>query len=201
MTRLTDEELRLVLERAEEIQRTTRHGDSWNAEVAAVISAGEGVGLSREAVQQAIAERVGLPAVPPAAGTMVWARSADGQYYLADVVGSSESDAHVRFLRGGEHRLALDAVRLASFLPGERVLVDWPMWGPAECTVVAYDAPRQKVKLADSWGYVKTFGLADVWRAPQRAVSAKATSSHAWIIAGSATVGALLGAALMALIR
>ena len=199
--RLTDEELRAVLERAEEIQRTARHGDAWNAEVAAVLSAGEEVGLSREAVQRALGERVGLPAVALAGGTMVWARSTDGQYYLAEVVSSSEAEAHVRFLRGGEHRLAPDEMRIAAFLPGEKVMVDWPMWGPAECTVVAYDAPRQKVKLADSWGYVKTFPLAEVWRAPQRAVTAQRASSHTWIIVGSGTVGALLGAALMALLR
>ena len=51
--KLSDEELRAVLERAEEIERESRHGSSWNAEVAAVISAGEEVGLSRDAVQRA----------------------------------------------------------------------------------------------------------------------------------------------------
>jgi hypothetical protein len=41
--RLSDDELREVLERAEEIQRTSRKGDDWNAEVAAadVVSASE----------------------------------------------------------------------------------------------------------------------------------------------------------------
>ena len=47
---LSDEELRDVLSRAEEIQRTSRQGPEWAAEVAAVIGAAEGVGLSRQAV-------------------------------------------------------------------------------------------------------------------------------------------------------
>jgi hypothetical protein len=196
---LSDEELRAVLERAEEIQRTSRHGEAWNAEVAAVISAGEGVGLSRESVQRAIAERVGVPVEPPAVGALVWARSADGQYYLAEVVASNDAEAHVRFLRGGEHRLALDGVRVASFLPGEKLLVDWPMWGAAECVVVAYDAAQQTLQLADSWGYIKTFHIAEVWRVPPRAVAHR-RPSHAWIIVGSATAGALLGTIATALL-
>ena len=196
---LSDEELRAVLERAEEIQRTSRHGDAWNAEVAAVISAGEGVGLSRESVRQAIAERIGVPLAPPASGAMVWARSADRQYYLAEVVGTTEAEVHVRFLRGGEHVLTLDGVRKASFLPGEKLMVDWPMWGPAECSVVAYDAPQQSLRLSDSWGYEKTFHIAEVWRVPARVVGEK-KASNLWIIAGSATVGALFGAIAMALL-
>jgi hypothetical protein len=46
--RLTDEELRDVLARAEEIQLAGRHGDAWNAERSALISTAEEVGLSRE---------------------------------------------------------------------------------------------------------------------------------------------------------
>lgn len=36
-----------MLARAEEIDRATRHGDEWNAELTAVIGAAEEVGLSR----------------------------------------------------------------------------------------------------------------------------------------------------------
>lgn len=199
--RLSDDELRQVLERAEEIQRTSRKGDDWHAEVAAIVSAGEGVGLSRESVQRALEERVGLPTVPPTTGTIAWARSTDGQHYLAHVLSVAENDAHVRYLRGGEHRVSIDALRLASFLPGEKVMCDWPWWGPAECSVVSYDAPRERVRLSDSWGYVETFPIAEVWLAPPHTVSPKRSQSLGWIIAGSATVGALLGATLMALLR
>src|SRR5688500_7204241 len=49
--RLTDDELRDVLVRAEQIQSASREGDEWNAELAAVIGAAEEVGLSRRAVE------------------------------------------------------------------------------------------------------------------------------------------------------
>jgi hypothetical protein len=52
--RLTDDELRDVLERAEEIQRTSRGGEEMRAELEAVIGAGEGVGLTRAAVERAL---------------------------------------------------------------------------------------------------------------------------------------------------
>ena len=68
--RLTDDELRDVLARAEEIQRASRHGPAWNAEVAAVISAAEEVGLSRHAVELALSERLNLPAAPPSVGSL-----------------------------------------------------------------------------------------------------------------------------------
>jgi len=50
--RLTDEELRDVYARAEEIERGGRQGGEWNAELAAVIGAGEEVGLSRQAIER-----------------------------------------------------------------------------------------------------------------------------------------------------
>ena len=77
--RLTDEELRDVLARAEEIERGARRGDAWNAELAAVIGAAEEVGLSRQSVERALAERLDLPTTPPVAGALTWARSARGR--------------------------------------------------------------------------------------------------------------------------
>ena len=163
MARLTDEELRDVLARAEEIERATRHGDEWNAEVAAVIGAAEEVGLSRRSVERALAERLNLPATPPVVGSLTWARSADGKAHVAEVLSLSQEEARVRFLRGGEHRVTLDELRPCAFLPGERVACHWPRWGPWTCTVVGYDSVKQRVKLSDGWGYTRTFPVSEVW--------------------------------------
>lgn len=199
--RLSDDELKAVLARAEEIERTRRQGDAWHSEVNAVVVAGQEIGLSREAMEQALAERVGMPVAPPAPGAMVWARSTDGQYYVAEVLSASEREVRVRYLRGGEHTVPLDGMRAAGFLPGEKVMVDWPMWGPAECSVVSWDSPRQRLKVADSWGLVKTFPVAEVWRRPERSpVTSAGTRGMGWIIAASGTVGALIGGTLMALL-
>ena len=101
--RLTDEELRDVIARAEEIQRVSRQGDEWNTELAAVIGAGEELGLSRTSIERALSERLDYPVAPPAIGSMVWAKSADGRAYVAEVLATSDDSVSVRFLRGSDH--------------------------------------------------------------------------------------------------
>ncbi len=199
--RLTDSELRDVLARAEEIQRATRHGDEWRAEVAAVIGAAEEVGLSRNAVVRAINERFNL-ATPPAVGSLTWARSADGKFYVAEVVSTHEveGEALVRFLRGSEHRVTLDQLRPCAFLPGERIVCNWPWWGPWTCTVVAYDPVKQRVKLSDGWGN-KTFPVSEVWLPPAKPASGSARARiYVTLVGAGAAVGALIGSIVTALL-
>lgn len=199
--RLTDEELRDVLARAEEIERTTRHGDEWNAELAAVIGAAEEVGLSRQAVERALAERLNLPATPPVVGAVTWARSADGNFYVAEVLSITEGVARVRFLRGSEHSLTLDELRPCAFIPGERIACHWPMWGHWNGTVVAYDAVKQRVKLSDGWGSTRTFPVSEVWLAPARTgASAPRRRVYATLLGAGAAAGALLGSIITALL-
>lgn len=199
--RLTDEELRLVLARAEEIERTTRHGDDWNAEIATVIGAAEEVGLSRQAVERALAERRIFPATKPVVGALTWARSIDGRFYVAEVLSVSDEDTRVRFLRGSEHVAAPDELRPCAFLPGERVVCDWPMWGRWTATLVQYDTEKQRVTLSDGWGETNSFPLAGIWLEPEKLGSAASRRYvYARLLAIGATVGALLGAAVTALL-
>src|SRR5688572_6912643 len=139
---LTDDELRDVLARAEEIQRTSRQGPEWNAELAAVIGAAQEVGLSRQAVERAIHERLNLPARPPDVGTLAWAKSADGKFYVAEVLATSADGARVRYLRGSEHQVGLNELRPCAFIPGQRIVCNWPWWGPWTGTLVSYDAVK-----------------------------------------------------------
>jgi hypothetical protein len=198
--RLTDEELQDVLSRAEEIQRATRHGPEWNSEVAAVISAAEEVGFSRSAVERALSERLNLP-TRPVVGSLTWARSADGKSYVAEVLSASDDGAQVRFLGGGEHNLTLDQLRPCAFIPGERVVVNWPWWGPWPCKVVAYDASKKRVKLNDGWGYTKMFPISEVWLAPDKAKPLAARKRvYATLLGVGAGAGALIGSLITALL-
>ena len=197
--RLSDEELRDVLARAEEIERATRHGDAWNAELAAVIGAAEEVGLSRQAVERALAERFNLPAVPPVVGSITWTRSADGKAYVAEVLEVFQGGARVRFLRGGEHRVTLDELRPCAFIPGERIACDWPNWGPWTCTVLAYDAVARRVELSDGWGYTKTFPIAEVWL-PAAKPEARPRRRVYSLLAAGAAAGALIGSIITMLL-
>jgi hypothetical protein len=199
--RLSDEELRDVLARAEEIQRTDRSGDEWNAEVAAVVGAAEEVGLSRQAVERALNERLKLFAAPPVAGTLVWAQSADGKFYVAEVVSTSNEGARVRYLRGAEHQVTIDQLRPCAFIPGERVTCHWPWWGPWTCTVMSYDRAKQRVKLSDGWGDSKNFSVSEVWLAPPKARSAAGrTRVYLTLMGVGASIGALIGSIVTALV-
>src|SRR5512134_3539735 len=119
--RLSDEELREVLARAEEIQHGSRSIDTMQAEMEVVIGAGEAVGLTRPAIERALRERFDVASVAPVPGSLVFAQSADGKYYVAEVVSAGGDSVRVRFLRGSEHSVTSDQVRPCAFLPGEKV--------------------------------------------------------------------------------
>jgi hypothetical protein len=193
---LTPEELRDVLARAEEIQSSSRRGPEMSIELESVISAAEEVGLTRSAVERALRERLDLPAVPPAAGSLVFAQSADGKLYAAEVLSVAPEQVRVRFLRGSEHEVPPDQVRPATLIPGERVTCNWPMWGAWTGTVVGYDSAKRRVKLNDGWGYTRTFPLAEVWLThPRKAEGPGGSRNRVYLtlMGTGAAIGALLG--------
>lgn len=197
---LTDDELRDVLSRAEEIQRSTRSGPEWKAEIAAVTGAAQEVGYSRQAVERALSERFSYFLAPPTPGTLIWARSSDGKFHVAEVSSAAEDSADVRFLGGGELRVTLDQLRPCALIPGERVVVDWPWWGPWTCSVVAYDPAKKRVRLSDGWGTTRSFPISELWLAPSKADAGAARRRvYATLMAG-AGIGALIGSLLTALL-
>lgn len=197
--RLSDDELREVLERAEEIQRGSRSVDTMQAEMEVVIGAGEAVGLARPAIERALRERFDLSGATASPGTLVFAQSADGKYYVAEVMSKANDAVRVKYLRGSEHTVTSDQVRPCAFLPGEKVVANWPWWGPWTCTVISYDAARQKVKLSDGWGYTKTFPISEVWQSGRKAWSGRFRIAATWLSVGVG-LGAILGATLTRLL-
>lgn len=197
--RLSDDELRDVLARAEEIQRESRNPVTTRAEFDAVIGAGEAVGLARPALEQALRERYDIGIGEPEIGSLVFAQSADGKYYVAEVMASTPGGTRVRFLRGSEHTVGPDQVRPGNFLPGERVVANWPWWGPWTCTVISYDAARQKVKLSDGWGDTKSFPISEVWQTDRQAWNGRFRAAATWLSVGLG-LGAVLTLALTRLI-
>ncbi len=199
--RLTDDELRDVLERAEEIQRTTRRGEALRGEMNAVIEAGEGIGLTRPAIERALRERFEL-APPPVVGDRVFAKSADGKFHIADVVAISGDDIRVSFLRGGEQVVTADEIKPCSFVPGQRVMYHWPWWGPWNCEVISYHAPTQFLVLSDRWGSTTTCRAEDVWLEPQRQTNVRTPRQRAYatLIGVGTAVGAIVGSLITALL-
>ena len=200
MKRLTDEELRDVLARAQEIEGASRAGSEWKSEVAAVVAAAEGVGLSRNAVERALAERLDVPIAPPQPGTLVWAESTNGKAYVAELVSISGSSARVRFLRGSEHEVTADKLRPCALIPGERVMCEWPWWGAWKCNIISYDQAKQVVKVNDGAGNQKTFSVAEIWQAPKVSPSQARAKVYALLLGAGALAGAIIGSAATALL-
>lgn len=199
--RLTDEELRDVLARAEEIQRASRHDADTNVELETVLGAAEEMGLARTAVERALRERLALFA-PPGVGALTFAKSADGNFYVAQVLSMSTEDARVRFLSGSEHFVTLDQLRPCAFVPGQRVSCNWPWWGPWTCSVIGYDAANRLVTLSDGWGSTETFPISAVWLAPPRDVTGSKARTRVYVtlIGAGAGLGALVGSIITALL-
>ena len=199
---ISDEELRRLLARAEEIQRGSRAGPAWNSELAAVIGAAEEVGIERHAVELAIAERFNVAVAAPAAGDMVWARSVDGKFYAAKVLSASGESARVEFLGGSERSVTPADVRPCALVPGERIVCNWPWWGRWTCTLVKYDPEKQRVKLEDGWGDSKWFKLEQVWLAPERAEPEITTRRMIYLklLGAGAAIGAVAGAIVTAIV-
>ena len=194
--RLTDEQLRAVLARAEEIQRASSAVEVWNAEIRTIVETAEEMGLSRQAIERALAERRDLFPEPPRVRQLVWARSSDGKYYVAEVAEVGAHNVTVRFLRGGVATVGDDALRPCGFLPGERIMCEWPWWGPWNAIVTSYDAGSRTVRLSDGWGSTETFPISEVWIAPP-ATEAGNRSRFFWkVVALGGVLGAMVGGAL-----
>ena len=141
---------------------------------------------------------------PPAAGSLVFAQSADRKFYVAEVLSTSPEVVEVKFLRGGEHSVTLDQLRPCAFVPGQKVTVNWPWWGPWTCTVISYDARGQWVKVTDGWSEERIFPIAEVWLNPKRnwdVASSMRTRIAIKLLGAGVGIGAVAGAALTWLLR
>ena len=188
---LSNDDVNAVLLRADQIQRAQLRG-AEEAEIQRFIERAEASGYSKEAVLQALRERFGVEAAPVAVGDRVFAKSAGNRYHVATVTSRAHGETRVKYLRGGERTIPSDEVRPFSLVPGERVSVDWPMWGPWSCEVMSYDEPNGKVTLSDRWGSEKSFPVSDVWVEPPSTSSAWGYVLWFFLIGGGAVIGGIL---------
>ena len=191
-TQLSQEELRDVLTRAEEIHFRTLDADGAEA----ILRAAEEAGLPREAIEKALEERFGAPRAPSKPGELVFAESADGMYYVAEVVTADQDETRVKYLRGGERGVPTTKTRPAEFLPGERIICPWPFWGAWTCIVISYDQTKKNIKVTDGWGEYQTFSIKDVYVAPPKTPKTKKQIGHVKALLWTYAVGAISGGAL-----
>ena len=102
-----------ILRRAQEIESQQGVMLRSQADVEQFVSAAEEAGLSRDAVLQALRERLRMPAEAFEPGSLVFAESADGRFHVASLTSLDEHTAKIRFLNWGtEETVTLEHIRL-----------------------------------------------------------------------------------------
>src|SRR5688572_4228277 len=183
----TGKDMRQVLERAAELENAAPLGP---ADVEVLFHAADEVGIPRAAVERALREMNATLPSPPTVGQLVFARSADDCYYVAEVTEALDAQFKVRFLRGGENTLHTDEMRPCSLLPGQRVRVKWPSWGNWTCTVLSYDAEQRRVIVSDGWADTHSFHVGDVWLDPRKTEMRPRKGKLRTAVLGAAAAGA-----------
>ncbi|MBS1706129.1 MAG: hypothetical protein JST40_09665 [Armatimonadetes bacterium] len=162
------EELREVLIRAEQIQSQQVVNVDQEVETETIVQAAEEAGLSRDAVLQALQERLALTQASTQPGAIVMAESADGHFYAARVISSDTVAAKVKFLSGGEQSLPLNKIKPFSPVPGTQFSCPWQNWGWWNCKVVSYDSDNMRLLVTDGWGNQQGFHISEVRQNKER---------------------------------
>lgn len=170
-SKLTDQDLREVLARAEAIQEE-RGRSGLGSEEEAFLQAATETGISREAVERALRERLQLPLEPPKVGERVFAKSTDDCFYVAEVIEERPDGLRVRFLKGGAHLVAASDLRNCSLLPGANIYGFWKDWGWCPVTITSYDAKADRLTVSDWWG-TDTISVSEIRLQPPKRPASK----------------------------
>jgi hypothetical protein len=116
-----------------------------------LVDAAEEAGIERTAVLQALHEREPVLPERVSVGSLVFAPSSDGEFYVAHVLAIKEGQAEVKFGNGSRARVYGEALRPFSLLPGESVMCDTHS-GWRKSTVEKYDPKDEFVRAKGMWG-------------------------------------------------
>jgi hypothetical protein len=136
---LSEEELQETLARARQLSRLS-YGEDSDTAMEPYLRAGEEVGIPREALKQALSERLALSTPEFSVGDTVFAPSVDGFWYSAQVLTLDGARSTVRFFKGSEHSCATADLRALALIPGRMLQVDWKDWGWSNAKVIKHDA-------------------------------------------------------------
>ena len=198
---MDDQELQTVLRRAQEIDSRQGLLLRTQEDVDSFVSAAEETGISREAVLQALQERMRLPMEEYEPGSFVFAKAADGKFHVATLLRSDSGSARVRFLSGAEHSCGVYDLRVFSLTPGQRVEFFSPsmsMWSSGAVNGSNMDARTITVS---HWGTEETISFEKIRIRDEQPTVSNLDQGKAWMIGiVSGLVGTGLGALLMTLL-
>lgn len=188
-----------ILRRAQEIESQQGVMLKSQADVEQFISAAEEAGLSRDAVLQALRERLRMPAEAFVPGSLVFAESADGRFHVASLTSLDEHTARIRYLNGGDAVCSVSQLRMFSLAPGLRIECLSPSMNMWLSTSVLRFNPDARSVTVNNWGTEETVTLEHI-RLPREGVG-RALEAKLWSYALAAgVIGAGVGMLVMRII-
>ncbi len=149
--RLTQEDVAQTIQRAREIVESSSEGGDLLA-LRDCLDMAEELGVPRDAMIQALAERGHFAGQKLAVGESVFARSTDGHYYPGRIEAIQDHTVDVKFLKGGTRSCAAAEVRPLDIVPGRRLQGEAKDWGWANGEVKSYDEASAKVTVLYGFG-------------------------------------------------
>jgi hypothetical protein len=148
-------DLRSVLERAQEIESETGLLLRQNPEWSDMIQAAQEAGVPREAILEALRERIGVAAAPDfAKEELVFATTGGGWFNPARIESVKGGQVRVRFLGGGDAEVDIRDVKRFSLVPGDVVHISyWGSWTKVE--VLSFNRDSLSVTI-NIWGTNET---------------------------------------------
>ncbi len=187
-----------VLRRAQEIQHQTNLMLEPSPELEQYVRAAEEAGIHRDATMQALRERLALPIELFKPGEYVFAKSADGFFYVAVLIAIEGRKAKVEFLSGSEHHCDASEIRLFSLTPGQKVgyfSKSMGMWWEGQLTAFKREKKTVTVSL---WGDSETLPLEKIRLPKEVQEIPMSMRARMWAIGiASALSGGLVGAILV----
>ncbi|MBL8065828.1 MAG: hypothetical protein JNM34_08210 [Chthonomonadaceae bacterium] len=197
---MDQEQIRQLLTRAEEIQQQNAVELQAREDVEGLVEAAAEAGLDREAILQALRERISVTEKPLNPGDLAFAPSSDGNLYVAKIVSADTHGTKVRFLNGGEADLAASDLKPFAVMPGQKIYCPWPNWGWWKCEVVSYNAENQKVTVSDGFMTQMSFHLSDIRLKLSSPTPLADRSKQVLTMVAIALGSGLLGALIMRLV-
>lgn len=194
MDRLSNEDIKDILTRAEELQ--VENAGNASLEIKSFIQSATEAGYDREAIEKAIQERLNPPSLDVKVGDVVFAASGDGHFYAANVRSFTDSQVDVEFLAGGKASIPRKSVYPLHLTPGTRVVCNWEGFGWWTCTVLNSDFEEMWVKVSDGMGSEETFPIESIRMVKPRPVGAAKAAADAlcFKLIMAASTGGIIGA-------
>lgn len=190
-------ELSSLLQRAQEIADESHELLEPRPDLEAYVRAAEEAGIARDATLQALRERL-RSSHSFEAGSHVFAKSADGAFYVAVVQKAEGPFVGIRFVNGSQKQCSPDDLVAFSMTPGRKVQVfSSGFWWDASVQSVN-DVARSVT--VDIWGSPQVHSFEHV-RLPKLKAPWGSQITMSAVAVCSALAGGVLGAILTMLLR